>query len=143
MVYAIVTLFRCYGRLRGGAQRYRQPPQDISGQRTCSGCGQERVWPTRQRCFRCGEPRDHDPHPQNNFIVGPTGRPPQRTAPTNPHLPAKSAPETKFRISMPLLQQRRNSSRLCPSNSKLMMRARETLPLHLPLECEWICSWTS
>ena len=71
---------RCYGRLRGGAQRYRQPPRDIPGQWTCTGCGKERVWPTRQRCFRCGNPRDHDPHPQNNF----TGTPPQRTAPTNP-----------------------------------------------------------
>ena len=75
---------RCYGRLRGGAQRYRQPPQDIPGQWACSACGQERVWPTKERCFRCGNPRDHDPHPQNNSIVSPTGRPPQRTAPTNP-----------------------------------------------------------
>ena len=77
---------RCYGRLRGAAQRYRQPPQDIPGQWTCSACGQERVWPTKERCFRCGNPRVDDPHPQNNFIVGPTGRPPRRTAPTNPSL---------------------------------------------------------
>ena len=34
---------RCYGRLKGGAQRFRQPPQDIPGQWTCSLCGQERV----------------------------------------------------------------------------------------------------
>ena len=33
----------CYGRLKGGAQRYRQPPQDIPGQWTCWACGQERV----------------------------------------------------------------------------------------------------
>ena len=38
----------------------------------------------RVRCFWCGNPRDHDPQPQSNFIVGPTGRPPQRTATTNP-----------------------------------------------------------
>ena len=30
---------RCYGRLRGGAQWFRQPPQDILGQWTCSACG--------------------------------------------------------------------------------------------------------
>ena len=34
----------CHGKLRGGAQRFRQPPQDIPGQWTCSLCGQERVW---------------------------------------------------------------------------------------------------
>ena len=35
---------RCTGRLRGGAQRFRQPQPDIPGQCTCSACGQERVW---------------------------------------------------------------------------------------------------
>ena len=56
---------RCYGRLLGeegggGAQRFRQPPQDIPGQWTCSQCGQERVWPTKVLCFRCGNPKNHD-----------------------------------------------------------------------------------
>ena len=36
---------RCSGRIRGGAQRFRQPQPDIPGQWTCSACGQERVWP--------------------------------------------------------------------------------------------------
>ena len=53
---------RC-GKLRGGAQRFRQPPQNIPGQWTCSLCGQERVWPTKAR---------------------PTGRPSQRSPATNP-----------------------------------------------------------
>ena len=72
--------FRCYGRLKGGAQRFRQPPQDTPGQWTCSLCGQERAWPTKARCFRCGnhDPRAHVP------VIGPTGRPPQRTPATNP-----------------------------------------------------------
>ena len=34
---------RCTGRIRGGAQRFRQPQPDISAQWTCSVCGQERV----------------------------------------------------------------------------------------------------
>ena len=54
---------RCTGRLRGGAQRFRQPQPDIPGQWTCSACGQERVWPVRNRCFRCGCPKGHDPAP--------------------------------------------------------------------------------
>ena len=48
---------RCSGRVRGGAQRYRQPQLDIPGQWTCSVCLQERVWPVRNRCFRCGAPK--------------------------------------------------------------------------------------
>ena len=48
---------RCYGKLRGGAQRFRQPPQNIPGQ------WKERVWPTKAR---------------------PTGRPSQRSPATNP-----------------------------------------------------------
>ena len=54
---------RCAGRLRGGAQRFRQQQPDIPGQWTCSVCGQERVWPVRNRCFRCGCPKGHDPAP--------------------------------------------------------------------------------
>ena len=39
---------RCYGRLRGGAQRYIQTTAARhSRQWTCSACGQERVWPTK------------------------------------------------------------------------------------------------
>ena len=49
---------RCSGRIRGGAQRFRQQQPDIPGQWTCSACGQERVWPVRNRCFRCGCPKD-------------------------------------------------------------------------------------
>ena len=72
---------RCYGRLLGRAQRYRQPPQDIPGQWTCSLCGQERVWPTKNRCFRCGNPKHHDPV---GPVIGPMGRAPQRMPATNP-----------------------------------------------------------
>ena len=77
---------RCTGRLRGGAQRFRQPQPDIPGQWTCSACGQERVWPVRNRCFRCGFPKGHDPSPSaaSPYAVGPTGRPPQRSNPVNP-----------------------------------------------------------
>ena len=74
---------RCSGRVRGGAQKFRQP--DIPGQWTCSVCFQERVWPVRNRCFRCGAPRGHDPAPSvPPYVVGPTGRPPQRSNPVNP-----------------------------------------------------------
>ena len=75
---------RCGGRLRGGAQRYRSQPVDIPGQWTCQACGQERVWPVKTRCFRCGCPKGHVPLQPEPFQVGPLGRPPQRTAPTNP-----------------------------------------------------------
>ena len=47
---------RCVGRLRGGAQRHRSQPVDVPGQRTCQACGQDRVWPVKTRCFRCGCP---------------------------------------------------------------------------------------
>ena len=75
---------RCCGRLRGGAQRYRSQPVDIPGQWTCQACGQERVWPVKTRCFRCGCPKGHVPLQPEPFPVGPLGRAPQRTAPTNP-----------------------------------------------------------
>ena len=72
---------RCPGRVRGGALRYRQPQPDIPGQWTCCACGQERVRPVRNRCFRCGAPKGHDPAPS---VVPPTGRQPQRSNPVNP-----------------------------------------------------------
>ena len=77
---------RCTGRLRVGAQRFRQPQPDISGQWTCSACGQDRVWPVRNRCVRCGCPKGHDPAPSAAppCAVGHTGRPPQRSNPVNP-----------------------------------------------------------
>ena len=76
---------RCSGRVRGGAQRYRQPQPDIPGQWTCSVCFQERVWPVRNRCFRCGAPKGRDPAPSvRPYVVGPTGRQPQRSNPVNP-----------------------------------------------------------
>ena len=77
---------RCTGRLRGGAQRFRQQQLDTPGQWTCSACGQERVWLVRNRCFQCGCPRGHDPAPPapSPYNVGPTGRPPQRVNPVNP-----------------------------------------------------------
>ena len=74
---------RCYGRLLEGAQRFRQPQQDIPGQWTCSLCGQERVWPSKNRCFRCGNPKHHDPVSPGP-VIGPTGRAPQRVLATNP-----------------------------------------------------------
>ena len=49
-------------------------------------CGQERVWLVRNRCFRCGAPKGHDPVPSAAppHVVGPTGRQPQRSIPVNP-----------------------------------------------------------
>ena len=87
---------RCTGRLRGGAQRFRQPQPDIPGQWTCSACGQERVWPVRNRCFRCGLPKGHDPAPSaaSPYAVGPTGRPHQRSNPVNPtYRPNQNPPQ--------------------------------------------------
>ena len=77
---------RCTGGLRGGAQRFRQQQPDIPGQWMCSVCGQERVWLVRNRCFRCGAPKSHDPAPSvvPPYVVGPTGRQPQRSSPVNP-----------------------------------------------------------
>ena len=74
---------RCTERLRAGAQRFQQPQPDIPGQWTCSACGQERAWPVRNRCFRCGFPKGHDPAP-SPYAVGPTGRPLQRSNLVNP-----------------------------------------------------------
>ena len=75
---------RCGGRLRSGAQRYRSQPVDIPGQWTCQACGQERVWPVKTRCFRCGCLKGHVPPQPESFLAGPLGRLPQRIAPTNP-----------------------------------------------------------
>ena len=75
---------RCGGRLRGGAQRCRPPPIDIPGQWTWQACGQERVWPVKTRCFRCGCPKGHTPPQLDPSVAGPLGRLPQRSAPTNP-----------------------------------------------------------
>ena len=73
---------------------------DIGIGRDCSGtvdvlaCGQERVWPVRNRCFRCGFPKGHDPVPSAGppYAVGPTGRPPQRSNPVNPTYRPKQRP---------------------------------------------------
>ena len=69
---------RCGGRLRGGAQRYRSQLVDIPGQWTCQACGQERVWPVKTRCFRCGCPKGYVPPQPDSFLAGPLGRLTQR-----------------------------------------------------------------
>ena len=73
---------RCCGRLRGGAQRYRQPPTDTLGQWTCLACGQERVWLVKKRCFRCECPKGHEAPQPDPYIVGPMGRSCGRSLPT-------------------------------------------------------------
>ena len=105
---------RCYGRLKGGAQRFMQPPQDIPGQWTCSLCGQERVWPTKVRCVRWGNPRNHDPRTRVP-VIGPTGRPPQRTPATNPTFRPNGRQNKQDFGSTHLLQRQRSSFRLCPT----------------------------
>ena len=57
---------------------------DIPGQWTCLACGQERLWPVKNRCFRCGCPKGQSPPQTDPFVAGPLGRLPQRSAPTNP-----------------------------------------------------------
>ena len=86
---------RCYGRLLGGAQRYRQPPQDIPGQWTCSLCGQERVWPTKNRCFRCGNPKHQDPVSPGP-VIGPTGKGSTKIARFEPDISSGRTPEQDF-----------------------------------------------
>ena len=82
---------RCCGRLKGGAQRFRQPPPDIPGQWTCPLCGQERVWPTKVRCFRCGNPRNHDPRHRSHWKAS------TENASHEPDFPAQWSPEQDFR----------------------------------------------
>ena len=101
---------RCGGRFRGGAQRCRPPPIDIPGQWTCQACGQERVWPVKTRCFRCGCPKGHMPPQPDPFVAGPLGRLPQRTTPTNPsyrpqHQNSKPVLPTGTTQNFPLLNQ--------------------------------------
>ena len=55
-------------------QRYRSKPVDIPGQWTCQACGQERVWPVKTRCFRCGCPKGHVPPQPESFLAGPLTR---------------------------------------------------------------------
>ena len=42
---------RLYSRLRGGS------PLDVPGQWQCGICGAIRCWPTRNQCYKCGQPR--------------------------------------------------------------------------------------
>ena len=42
---------RLYSWLRGGG------PLDVPGQWQCGLCGAIRCWPTRNRCYKCGQPR--------------------------------------------------------------------------------------
>ena len=86
---------RCGGRLIDGAQRHRPPPVDIPGQWTCQACGQERVWPVKTRCFRCGCPKGHMPPQPDPFVAGPVGRLPQRTEPDF------QAPASEFQARSP------------------------------------------
>ena len=67
----------------GGAQRYRQPPIDIPDQWTCLACGQEWVWPVKNRCFRCGCRKGHAAPLPDPCVAGLLGRLLQRSAPTN------------------------------------------------------------
>ena len=41
------------------------------------------MWPTKNRCFRCGNPKHHDPVSPGP-VIGPTSRAPQRVPATNP-----------------------------------------------------------
>ena len=66
------TLFVVTGGFWEGLNGTGCLPQDIPGQWTCSLCGQERVWPTKNRCFRCGNPKHHDPVSPGP-VIGPTG----------------------------------------------------------------------
>ena len=62
---------------------------------TFQACGQERVWPVKTRCFRCGCPKGFVPPQPDSFLAGPLGRLTQRTAPTNPtHRPQRQNSKT-------------------------------------------------
>ena len=87
----------CHGKLRGGAQRFRQPPQDIPGQWTCSLCGQERVW--------------------GAFATG--------TRETMIHVLTLAL--TRSQVSTHPLRHQRSSSRLCPSSHRLRVLERMIL----------------
>ena len=41
------------------------------------------MWPTKNRCFRCGNPKHHDPVSPGP-VIGPTGGAPQKMPATNP-----------------------------------------------------------
>ena len=81
--YGRDTTFRICGRLRGGSTR-RPPPPDIPGQWTCENCYQERVWPTKNKCFRRGCPNPPQVVPARELVQGPNGRLPKISPPVNP-----------------------------------------------------------
>ena len=70
------------------------------------------MWPVRNRCFRCGCPKGHDPAPTAapSYAVGPTSRPSQRSNPLNPtdrpnqRPPQPVAPTASVQNSHPLNQ---------------------------------------
>ena len=59
---------RFYSRLRGGG------PLDVPGQWQCGLCGAIRCWPTRNQCYKCGQPRGASScSPRSSTYLDPQG----------------------------------------------------------------------
>ena len=59
---------RLYSRLKGGG------PLDVPGQRQCGICGAIRCWPTRNQCYKCGQPRSASScSPRSSTYLDPQG----------------------------------------------------------------------
>ena len=106
---------RCSEHLKGGAQRFRQPPPDIPGQWTCLACGQERVLLVKTRYFRCGCPNGHDPRIPGPYIGGPMGR----VDSCESDLQAQSAPDDQ---PAPPAGTTQNFPSLCPLAQPMPLR---------------------
>ena len=104
LVFFLVARFVSNSRLSGGG------PLDVLGQWQCGICGAIRCWPTRNQCYKCGQPRSAsscsprsatylDPQgmvgglPQSfsgssplnpGMVHGPLGRPPPKRSQTPP-----------------------------------------------------------
>ena len=85
-------IFRICGRIKGGTTR-RTPPPDILGKLTCENCFQERVWPTKNKCFRCGCPKPPQVIPARELVQGPNGRLPKHSPPVNPTFRPQKQPD--------------------------------------------------
>ena len=59
---------RLHSRLRGGG------PLDVPGQWQCGLCGAIRCWPTRNQCYKCGQPRSASScSPRSSTYLDPQG----------------------------------------------------------------------
>ena len=130
---------RCHGRLRGGAYRYRQPPQDIPGSGGALRVGKKERAPPKKGAFGVG-------------VLKARIRVRRTTLSLDPVVGFPKGLHHLIRPSRPIVEQDHESasrfcwceatelppSSLCPGNKRLKLTILVTLSLRLLRGCAWI-----